>query len=114
MLARLFGLRTISPRRLHDTMQERQVTVIDVNSRESWLAAHVPGAVNLDPSGYDELQLPSDRNATVVFYCSSVLCRKAPNAARRARKMGYSNVIVMPAGIRGWLSSALPAEVAEQ
>lgn len=110
MFARLLGLRTISPRKLHQTMQERQITVVDVNSRESWLEAHVPGAIRLDPSDYSEHELPSDRDGTVVFYCSNVMCRKAPNAARRARRMGYNNVIVMSAGIRGWLSSALPAE----
>ncbi|MBA3891362.1 MAG: hypothetical protein H0X64_12615 [Gemmatimonadaceae bacterium] len=26
--------------------------MIDVNSAGSWAEAHVPGAVNLDPSGY--------------------------------------------------------------
>lgn len=106
----MLGFRSISPRRLHKTLQEGQVTVVDVNTRESWVEARVPGAVKLDPTGYDEHQLPTDRDATVVFYCSNSMCRKAPNAARRARKMGYGNAIVMSAGIRGWLSSALPVE----
>ncbi len=45
-----------------------------------------------------------------MFYCSHPLCRKAPNAASRARKMGYPNVMVMSAGISGWLSAGLPTE----
>jgi rhodanese-related sulfurtransferase len=113
MLARLFGRfgsSSITPRRLHETLRDGQVTVVDVNSHESWMEAHVPGAVNLDPEGYDESQLPEDRDATVIFYCSNSLCRKAPNAARRARERGYGNVVVMSAGIRGWVSSALPVE----
>lgn len=84
--------------------------MVDVNSRESWIEARVPGAVNLDPETYGQHHLPPDREATVVFYCSNSMCRKAPNAARRARAMGYGNAIVMSAGIRGWLSSALPIE----
>jgi rhodanese-related sulfurtransferase len=49
----------------------------------------------------------------LVFYCSNPLCRKAPTAARRARKMGYTNVHVMSAGINGWLAAKLPTESGE-
>lgn len=113
MLSRLIGFRRISPRRLREKLHKGQVTVVDVNSREGWVEARVPGAVNLDPEKYGEHHLPPDRNATVVFYCSNAMCRKAPKAARRARRMGYSNAIVMSAGIRGWLSSAFPVERGE-
>lgn len=42
--------------------------------------------------------------------CSNPLCRKAPNATRRAKQMGYHNVQVMSAGISGWLKAKLPTE----
>ena len=54
--------------------------------------------------------LPADRTAPLVFYCSNFLCRKAPNAARRAKAMGFTNVRVMSAGISGWISAGLPTE----
>jgi rhodanese-related sulfurtransferase len=41
------------------------------------------------------------------------MCRKAPKAARRAKKLGYSNVHVMSAGISGWLKTDLPTESGE-
>jgi 3-mercaptopyruvate sulfurtransferase SseA len=41
------------------------------------------------------------------------LCRKAPNAARRAKKLGHANVKVMSAGISGWLSARLPVSSGE-
>jgi hypothetical protein len=44
MFARLMGLKTISPGDLHHLVEQRQVTVVDVNSRQSWESAHVPGA----------------------------------------------------------------------
>jgi len=106
----LTGFKAVSPARLHQLMQDGPVTAIDVNSRQSWLEAHVPGATNLDPAGYDEKSLPEDKDSFLVFYCSNQLCRKAPNAARRAKKMGYRNVHVMSAGISGWLSAKLPTE----
>lgn len=110
MFARLMGLKTISPSGLHDMMHKQQVTIIDVNSRQSWMKAHVPGASNLDPASFNDTDLPTDKEAGVVFYCSNPLCRKAPNAARRAGKMGYGNVMVMSAGISGWLAAKLPTE----
>lgn len=110
MFALLMGLKTISPDELNQLIQKRQVTVIDVNSRQSWMEAHVPGALNLDPAGFADGDLPPDRGSSLVFYCSNPLCRKTPNAARRGKKMGYTDVKVMSAGISGWLVTKLPTE----
>jgi rhodanese-related sulfurtransferase len=110
MFAKLMGLKTVSPKELQGLMQNGPVTVIDVNSPQSWTEARVPGARNLDPLGYAERDLPSEKRSTLVFYCSNFLCRKAPNAARRAEQMGYDDVRVMSAGISGWLGAKLPTE----
>jgi rhodanese-related sulfurtransferase len=113
MFALLMGLKTISPSALHALMQRQPVTVIDVNSRQSWIKEHVPGAVNLDPIGYVDSDLPADKAASLVFYCSNPMCRKAPNAARRAGKMGYGNAMVMSAGISGWIATRLPTDAGQ-
>jgi rhodanese-related sulfurtransferase len=110
MIARLMGLDTITPRDLYLLLQEGRASAIDVNSPQSWTQARVPGAVNLDPAAYDTAGLPADKNALLVFYCSNPWCRKAPNAARRANSLGYVNVRVMSAGIKGWLADKLPVE----
>ncbi|CAN5134928.1 hypothetical protein BH23GEM2_BH23GEM2_05250 [soil metagenome] len=113
MFARLMGLKAISAERVHQMMQEQELTVIDVNSRRSWAEARIPGALNLDPFDYSDSDLPPGKETGLVFYCSNRMCRKAPNAARRARTMGYRNVHVMSAGISGWLSASLPTEHGE-
>jgi rhodanese-related sulfurtransferase len=113
MFARLMGLEVISPAELRDLMQNESVTVIDVNLRQSWLRARVPGAVSLDPVAYGETDLPPHRDSILVFYCSNFMCRKAPHAACRAKAMGYRNVRVMSAGISGWLGASLPTEAGE-
>lgn len=110
MFARLMGLNVISPGKLQELMRKQPVSVLDVNSRQSWLTARVPGARPLDPITYGERDLPADRDSTLVFYCSNFMCRKAPNAARRAKDMGYRNVFVMSAGITGWVGASLPTE----
>ena len=109
MFAMLMGLAGIAPRDLHERMGQGDLTVIDMNARQSWLQARVPGARNLAPDA-DAALLPADRAMTLVFYCSNPLCRKAPNAARRAEQLGYTDVRVMSAGIKGWLGAGLPVE----
>jgi len=114
MFALLMGLKNISPDELHRLVQiPGQVFVVDVNSPQSWAKAHVPGAKNLDPVNYQDSALPADKDQVLVFYCSNPMCRKAPNAARRAKKIGYRNVRVMSAGISGWLDAKLPVESGE-
>lgn len=112
MMAFLMGLKTISPAELHRLVQQRAVTVFDVNSAQSWASAHVPGAKHLDPAGYQAAELPADKAALLVFYCSNPLCRKTPNAAKRAQGMGYGDVRVLSAGITGWTGENLPTESA--
>jgi rhodanese-related sulfurtransferase len=113
MFELLMGLKTVSPNALHELIQKQQVTVFDVNSHQSWVQARVPGALNLDPANYSASALPPDKESSLVFYCSNPLCRKAPNAARRAKQMGYNNVKVMSAGISGWLAKNLPTQAGE-
>ena len=112
MFAMLMGLKGIAPLALHARLQRDGTTVVDVNARQSWLRARVPGAVNLMPE-FDAALLPPDRMTPLVFYCSNPLCRKAPNAARRAEKLGYVDVRVMSAGITGWLGAGLPVDSGE-
>jgi rhodanese-related sulfurtransferase len=114
MIAFLMGLKSVSPAQLHRCVQERSATVLDVNSRQSWKKAHVPGALHFDPAAWNEAALPADRQAMLVFYCSNPMCRKAPNAARRAKALGYTNVRVLSAGINGWIDAKLPTESAIQ
>jgi rhodanese-like protein len=82
MFALLMGLKTISPKELHRLIQDQRASVIDVNSRQSWTQARVPGARNLDPAA----------TATAIFHhrrtprwCSiaPILC-----AGRRPTRLG--------------------------
>jgi rhodanese-related sulfurtransferase len=113
MFARLMGLAVISPRDLYERMRTEPTFVFDVNPEASWVATRVPGAHHLDPLSFTAGDLPADHEAALVFYCSNPLCRKGPNAARRARGMGYPNVLVMSAGISGWLGASLPTDSGE-
>jgi len=112
MMALLMGVGTISPADVSRLAREGAARVFDVNLVPSWQRHHVPGAVHLDHATFEADDLPASRDTALVFYCSNPFCRKAPLAARRAKRFGYANVRVMSAGIQGWLDEGLPTESA--
>ena len=109
MYALLYGLKSISPAALQHDAKAGALTVFDMNARARWEQAHVPGARHL-PLDFGRADLPADASTPLVFYCSNLMCRKAPDAARRARQMGFADVKVMSAGISGWTGAGLPTE----
>ena len=44
--------------------------VFDNNGQGRWKRGHVPGAKNLNPHLYEAGELPAEKTATLVFYCS--------------------------------------------
>ncbi len=44
--------------------------VFDNNGQGRWKRSHVPGARNLNPHLFEAGDLPADKAATLVFYCS--------------------------------------------
>jgi rhodanese-related sulfurtransferase len=93
-----------------ELIARRKAVVIDVNPRRRWASGHLPGAINLDAGEYTEADLPGDKAATLVFYCSDADSGASRYAARRAARFGYAHVFIMPAGIRGWLAARKRAE----
>lgn len=81
--------------------------VLDVNSKERFLKGHVPGAVHVNRHALTHMELGKDKAAKLVFYCGSPKCRASHKAAHAAVHMGYTNVSVMPEGIKGWEAAGL-------
>ena len=83
---------------------DKTLAVFDANSdstRKKY--GVVPGAKLLSSSSdYDLGLLPASKADSLVFYCSSTQCSAAEGAAKRAVKSGYSNVSILPEGIKGW------------
>ncbi len=44
--------------------------VFDNNGQGRYKRSHVPGAKNLNAHSYEASELPPDKAATLVFYCS--------------------------------------------
>ncbi len=109
-MERLKPYSELSVEEVSKLLDQGGLTVIDTNPRRRWLSGHVPSAINLDPADYTEDELPSDKAAAVLFYCSDPSCGACHRAAQKAVEMGFRQVFTMPAGIRGWLAAGKPVE----
>ena len=55
-----------------------------------------------------------DKNRPIVTYCAGVQCWLSYNAALRAIKLGYSNVLWYRGGLEAWTQAGLPTTSAQQ
>jgi rhodanese-related sulfurtransferase len=101
----------ISHDELKKVIEEKKVTLIDVNGSESYKAGHIPGAIDFETTK-DQLaaKLPKDKNALVVAYCGNEQCTAYTAAAQKAKELGYTNVKHYPKGIAGWKKSGEKTE----
>ena len=85
-------------------------TLIDVREESEYAAGHIPGAVHLGKGVIErdiEARVP-DPAAPLVLYCGGGF--RSALAADAIQKMGYTNVISMDGGWRGWTTAGLPVE----
>lgn len=85
---------------------------VDVRSRETFGAGHIPGAVSLPLGEFDALveafarDVPRDK--PIVTYCSGRLCQDSHTAAQLLMERGFQNVVVYIDGFPGWMENGYP------
>jgi rhodanese-related sulfurtransferase len=82
--------------------------LVDTREDLEWAKGHLPGAVHLGKGIIErdiEKAIP-DHSAPVVLYCGGGF--RSALAADNLQKMGYTNVISMDGGWRGWTESGYP------
>ena len=98
-----------------DDIKRRQdkgetVHLIDVREDGEWAKGHLPGALHLGKGVIErdiEGTIP-DVTEEIVLYCGGGY--RSALAAEALQKMGYTNVISMDGGIRGWKESGYELE----
>ena len=104
----------ISITELKSAIETKKVTVIDVNGSASYKKGHIPGSVDFASAKAEFASvLPKDKNALVVAYCGGPGCGAYAAAATAAKKLGYTNVKHLSAGISGWKSAGEKTEAAQ-
>lgn len=84
--------------------------LIDVREDHEWQAAHLPGAVHLGKGIIErdvEERFP-ETDTELILYCGGGF--RSALAADALQKMGYSNVISMDGGFRGWKEAGFALE----
>lgn len=99
---------------VHDVMDRLEAGerfhLIDVREESEWAAGHIPGAEHIG-KGVIERDIESlvpDPNAEIVLYCGGGY--RSALAARALGQMGYTRVISMDGGFRGWKEAGHPIE----
>jgi len=82
--------------------------LVDVREESEYAKDHLPGAIHLGKGIIErdvEERVP-DLSAPLVLYCGGGF--RSALAADNLQKMGYSNVLSMDGGIRGWREKGFP------
>jgi rhodanese-related sulfurtransferase len=82
--------------------------LVDVREESEFAKDHLPGAIHLGKGIIErdvEARVP-ELNTEMVLYCGGGF--RSALAADNLQKMGYTNVISMDGGIRGWREKGYP------
>ena len=84
--------------------------LVDVREESEFAAARIPGAVHIGKGVIErdiEEKIP-DTSASLVLYCGGGY--RSALAAANLQQMGYTNVISMDGGFRGWKEAGLEVD----
>ncbi|HSP05642.1 MAG TPA: rhodanese-like domain-containing protein [Acidobacteriota bacterium] len=84
--------------------------LVDVREDNEWDREHLPGAIHLSKGIIErdiERTIP-DTSAEIVLYCGGGY--RSAMVADNLQKMGYTNVISMDGGFKGWKNAGYPLE----
>lgn len=84
--------------------------LVDVREDNEWHKGHIPSAIHIGKGVIErdiETLIP-DTTADIVLYCGGGY--RSALAADMLQKMGYTSVLSMDGGYRGWCDAQLPIE----
>jgi len=85
-----------------------KLLLVDVREESEYAKDHLPGATHLGKGVIErdiEVRVPN-LNSAVVLYCGGGF--RSALAADNLQKMGYTNVLSMDGGVRGWREKGYP------
>ena len=84
--------------------------LVDVREESEWAAGHLPQAVHMGKGIIErdiETKIP-EHDAEIILYCGGGF--RSALSADNLQKMGYTKVISMDGGYRGWTEANLPVK----
>lgn len=87
-----------------------KLVLVDTREDREWQAGRIRGAIHLGKGVIErdiEAKIP-DKSQEIILYCGGGF--RSALAAEALQKMGYTKVISMDGGIRGWREAGLPED----
>ena len=81
------------------------VMIIDARPyKPKYINGHIPGAVSIPDSQFEKQVnlLPADKETLLIYYCGGLACKLSHKSAKKAEKLGYTNVKVFAEGFPKW------------
>jgi rhodanese-related sulfurtransferase len=92
---------------------DEEFVLVDALAPMIYAHSHLPGAINLPPSGVDSIRcgrrIPN-LDTEIVVYCSNSECDDSVATAQRLQALGYTNVRHYAGGKDEWKARGLPLE----
>lgn len=106
------AVREVEPEVVRQSLEKNEkFYFIDVREESEWAAGHLPKAQHLSKGIIErdiEGKIP-DLSSKVVLYCGGGY--RSALAAKNLHDMGYTNVMSMAGGYKGWLERKLPLKI---
>lgn len=93
--------------------EEKNLTVVDVLSPESYHAEHVKDSINIPLEQLTSLQGKLPKDGKIVVYCANYKCHASTEAAKKLAELGFKDVHDYKGGIEEWSKAGLPTEKGE-
>ncbi len=93
-------------------VEKEDVLLVHSLSQIEYEFQHIPGSINIPVIDMDTTdKLPKDKSKKIIFYCMGLMCPYSEKAAKKAAKMGYTNLFWFKGGIPEWYRFNYPMEV---
>ena len=84
-----------------------EVILVDVREQNEWDEAHIPGAILMPLSNFDEeFEKLENKDAEILLQCRSG--KRSMNAAKILEEEGYTNLTNISGGILEWIEEGFP------
>jgi len=100
------GLLPITLEEAHGVFADGTALFLDARPEDEYHEAHIPGALNIIPSGFEEHYLDHfgeiDAASQLVTYCNGPECSDSIELAERLQEVFIGPIHVLEAGWRAW------------
>lgn len=111
------GIEINDPIEMKKLVESGHLPIIDVRPMEQYQKGHIPGAVSMPLSEFDNIidQLFETMapDAVMILYCSGRECEDSHTFARQLKALGYTNMKVYSGGMSEWEEQRFKIETNE-